>query len=66
MSQSQCKHQIEIGLAEHLTYLCTLTEGHEGPHHITISSDFNLARAEDDKTGLFGNCGDCPAVGRAT
>jgi hypothetical protein len=56
---SQCQAQVIIGLAPTVgPYICVLQDGHEGPHQIAISSDFNLARAEDD-VGGFGHCGHC-------
>ena len=57
---AQCEHSVVISLADGLgPYCCLLEPGHDGPHCIGISNDFNLVCAEHDKTGLFGNCEDC-------
>jgi hypothetical protein len=54
----QCRRAIKVGLTD-LEYLCVLADQHDGPHLISISSDFNLLRAKDDITGAFGHCGNC-------
>jgi hypothetical protein len=49
----QCPHEVLIGLTD-LTYLCVKGAGHDGPHQIAISSDFEVLDPKHDAGGFNG------------